>query len=99
MVMYVVITRVPVEEGAIDELAELFDATNRELVAGHEDWLGAWFTANRETGEVTVMARWSDADAYHRLRESPEFQATMARFAERFTGPPTVSVNELLVEM
>lgn len=97
--MYAVITTVTVQEGAIDELAQLFDETNRELVAGHDDWLGAWFTADRTTSTVTVIARWREADSYHRLRESPEFGATMSRFAERFAGPPQVSINEVLVEM
>jgi len=94
-----VLTRVKVRPGSIDELAALFDATNRDLVAGHDDWLGAWFTANRAKSEVTVIARWRDADSYERLRNSPEFAAAMAPFAERFTGPPTVSINEILVEM
>ena len=96
---FAVITTVQVEEGSIDELAALFDATNRDLVAGHDDWLGAWFTANRETSTVTVIARWSDADSYDRLRSSDGFRSTMARFAERFAGPPNVSTNEILVEM
>lgn len=97
--MFAVITQVKVKPGSIDELAVLFDETNRDLVADHEDWLGAWFTANRESSEVTVIARWRDSNSYERLRSSDEFQATMARFAEQFAGPPSVSVNELLVEM
>ena len=96
---YAVLTRVKVRPGSIDGLAELFDATNRELVAGHDDWLGAWFTANRAESEVTVIARWRDADSYALLRADPAFQSTMARFAEEFEGPPSVSVNELLIEM
>jgi quinol monooxygenase YgiN len=72
---------------------------NRDLVAGHDDWLGAWFTANRSESEVTVIARWRDADSYEKPRNSPDPQAAMARFAEEFTGPPSVSVNEILVEM
>lgn len=97
--MHVVITRVQVEEGSIDELAALFDETNRALVADHDDWLGAWFTANRETSEVTVIARWRDPSSYQRLRESPEFTEVMSRFARRFVGPPQVTINELLLEM
>lgn len=88
-----------VKSGSIDGLAALFDETNRDLVAGHDDWLGAWFTANRDTNEVTVIARWRNADSYQRLRSSSEFQATMARFAEQFAGPPAVSVNEIIIEM
>ena len=98
-VEYAVLTRVKVRPGSIDGLAELFDATNRELVAGHDDWLGAWFTANRAESEVTVIARWRDAESYAQLRADPRFELTMDRFAEEFTGPPSVSVNELLVEM
>jgi heme-degrading monooxygenase HmoA len=96
---FAVVTRVKVQPGSIDELAALFDATNRDLVASHDDWLGALFTANRDTDEVTVIARWSNPDAYQRLRQSEEFQATMARFGEKFVGPPSVSTNEILVEM
>ena len=97
--MFVVITTVKVQEGSIDELASLFDATNRDLVAGHDDWLGAWFTANRAASEVTVIAHWREASSYETLRDSEEFQATMAQFAQEFAGPPKVSINEILVEM
>lgn len=97
--MHVVITTVTVEEGSIPELAELFDATNRALVAEHDDWLGAWFTADHDTSEVTVIARWSDPASYERLRGSEAFQQTMGRFSAKFVGPPQVRVNEVLVEM
>ncbi len=97
--MFVVITTVKVEEGSIPELAELFDATNRSLVADHPDWLSAWFTANHEGSEVTVIARWTDPESYERLRQSDRFRETMSRFADRFVAPPAISVNEVLVEM
>ena len=96
---FAVVTKVKVRPGSIDGLAALFDATNRELVAGRDDWLGAWFTANRADHEVTVIARWRDAKSYEKLRNSAEFQPTMARFAVEFASPPEVSINEILVEM
>jgi quinol monooxygenase YgiN len=94
-----VLTTVKVEEGSIAELASLFDATNRALVADHDDWLGAWFTANHADSQVTVIARWANAESYERLRATDEFQQTMSQFSTKFTGPPSVSVNEILVEM
>ena len=97
--MFVVMTTVEVKPGSIDELAELFDSTNRELVAGHDDWVSAEFTADREANVVTVLARWRDAASYETLRSSPEFGATMALFAPHFAGPPSVQVNEVLVQM
>jgi quinol monooxygenase YgiN len=96
---FAVLTRVKVRPGSIDALAEPFDSTNRDLVAGRDDWLGAWFTANRAESEITVIAHWREAGSYEELRNSPEFQSTMAQFAEEFTGPPVVSINEILVEM
>ncbi|MEM7339054.1 MAG: antibiotic biosynthesis monooxygenase [Actinomycetota bacterium] len=97
--MFVVLTTVSVEAGSIPELATLFDTTNRALVADHEDWLGAWFTANEADNTVTVIARWRSRDAYEQLRASDAFQQAMAQFAPRFTGPPSISINEVLVEM
>ena len=97
--MYIVVTTVEVEPGSVDRLAELFDSTNRDLVAPHDDWIAAYFTANRSTNMVTVIAHWREAASYEVLRSSAEFQSTMAKFAEIFVGPPQVSVNEVLVEM
>ena len=96
---FAVLTTVQVQPGSIDKLAALFDSTNRDLVAGHDDWLGAWFAVNRAASEVTVIARWRDVDSYETLRNSPKYAAVMAQFAEEFTGQPTVSVNEILIEM
>ena len=97
--MYIVVTTIEVEPGSIDTLAKLFDSTNRDLVAPHDDWIAAYFTANRSTNMVTVIAHWREAASYEVLRSSAEFQATMAKFAEMFVGPPQVSVNEVLIEM
>jgi quinol monooxygenase YgiN len=97
--MFAVITTVEVEPGSIPELAALFDSSNRELVAGHADWLGAWFTANHERSEITVIARWANADSYERLRAGDDFQQVMSQFAAKFVRPPSVSINEILVQM
>jgi heme-degrading monooxygenase HmoA len=95
----VVLTTVSVKEGSIDDVARRFEETNRPLVADEADWLGATFTANRERSEITNIARWRSAEAYQRLRDSDEFKATMAQFADMFVGPPVVSINEVLIEM
>ena len=96
---YLVTTQVTVPAEKIDDLAALFDETNRDLVATHDDWLGATFSANRETGEIRVIARWRDAESYQALRNSPAYASTMARFAPSFTAPPEVTITEVLIEM
>lgn len=95
----VVLTTIPVEEGSVDEVARRFEETNRPLVADHPDWLGAWFTGNRERSEITNIALWKSADSYERLRNSEAFQTTMKQFSDVLLGPPAVTINELLVEM
>lgn len=95
----VVLTTIPVKKGSIDQVARLFEETNPALVEGQPEWLGAWFTANRQRSEITNVAHWESAEAYERLRGSDEFQQTMAQFAELFAGPPSISINELLVQM
>jgi heme-degrading monooxygenase HmoA len=95
----VVLTTIPVKEGSIDEVARIFEETNRALVDGHAEWRGAWFTANRQRSEITNVAHWDSAEAYERLRASDEFEQTMAQFTELFVGPPNVSINDLLVHM
>lgn len=94
-----VTTTVLVSPDAIDDLAALFDETNRDLVATHDDWLGASFTANRKTGEIRVVARWSNPASYEALRSSDEYAATMARFAPSFRSKPDITITEVLVEM
>jgi quinol monooxygenase YgiN len=72
---------------------------NPPLVAAEADWLGAWFTGNRERSEITNIALWKNAESYERLRNSEAFRNTMSQFADLLAGPPTITINELLVEM
>ncbi len=99
MMPYLVTTTVSVDPDAIDGLAALFDETNRDLVAAHSDWLGATFSANRDSGEIRVIARWRNPDSYELLRTSDAYASAMARFAPSFTGPPEIAITEVLVEM
>lgn len=96
---YLVTTTVMVQPDAIDGLSDLFDSTNRQLVATHEDWLGATFSANRDTGEIRFIARWRDPESYQRLRSSEESAEVMSHFAPYFLKPPEIMITEVLVEM
>ena len=95
----VVLTTIKVKEGSVDEVARLFEETNRPLVADQPDWLGAWFTGSRDRNEITNIALWKSADSYERLRSSERFQSTMSLFSHLLLGPPSVLINDLLVEM
>jgi heme-degrading monooxygenase HmoA len=97
--MYVVMTRVPVKAGHLNDVLALFQQTNPALVADQDDWIEARFTANHEDGSVTVLAFWRDADSYRAFSSSEPFREVMSRFAPYFDGPPQVTVNEVLFQM
>ncbi|NNC93781.1 MAG: hypothetical protein HKN80_14960, partial [Acidimicrobiia bacterium] len=78
---------------------EVYRRTTPDLVAGQEDWVSAIFTANRDKDTITVVARWTNAESYERFKASDEYVEVMAGLARYFAHPPTVEVNEILVEL
>ena len=97
--MYIAITTVKLIPGSVDTVCNLFKETNPALVQGEEDWVKASFAADRANDEVTVMAIWRSADAYHNFSASTQFRMTMSKFGPYFAGPPQISVKEILFEM
>ncbi len=97
--MHAVITHARLTPGRIDDVREIFRRTNPGLVADQKDWVSAIFTANRNDDTVTVVARWKNPDSYEALAATDKFKQAMAEFAPYFRSPPTVEVNEILVDM
>ncbi len=97
--MFVVITKVQLKPGKVDDVRELFEKTNPALVEGQKDWIKALFTANRNANQVTVLAFWRRAESYQTFSANLKFQQVMSQFAPYFTGPPEITINEILFEM
>jgi quinol monooxygenase YgiN len=97
--MYVVMTRVRLHPGTSEQCADLFRQSNPGLVGNEPDWQGAQMIFDGETDIVTVLATWSDVDAYRRMSQSHKFKATMSAFSQHFASAPVVTVNDLLVDM
>jgi heme-degrading monooxygenase HmoA len=95
---WAVVTTVPVKPGHIDEVATLFRERNPGLVADQPDWKSARLLADRESDTITVIAVWSDPDSYRRYADGPLREA-MQEFLPYFTGPPSVVIHEILVDM
>ena len=76
----------------VDSDTQVWDAAT-ELVAVSHPCVSVDLPGHGDSPEP------SDPASYERLRNSEAFGQVMARFAERFVGPPEVSVNELLVDM
>ena len=79
--MFQVVTRVKLKPGSAEACAQLFQDTNADLVRNQPDWLGAQMILDREANVISVLASWRNADSYHALRCSDDFQAAMGKFA------------------
>ena len=97
--MHAVITHVRLKPGRIDDVREIFRRSNPLLVAEEEDWVGVIFTANRKDDTVTIVAKWKNPDSYHKYAAREEYKTAMEEFARYFREPPTIEVNEILVDM
>lgn len=94
--MHSVITTVTLKPDSIDTLAKMFEDSYIEIVKVEEHWIGATFTANRETNTITVITFWTSDKDYMEFRHTEKFQTTFAKFMEYFAAPPIVSVNEVM---
>ena len=97
--MFVIMTKVQLKPGRIDEVRDLFEKTNPDLVTGQPDWIEAKFTVNRENDQVIVLAFWRNADSYKAFSSSENFRQVMSQFAPHFSGTPQITINEILFEM
>lgn len=97
--MYVVMTRVKLQPGTNDQCADLFRQSNPDIVGNEQDWHGAQMIFDSETDIVTVLATWSDVDAYRQMSGSPKFKSAMSAFSQLFASAPEISINDLLVDM
>ncbi|NNF10118.1 MAG: antibiotic biosynthesis monooxygenase, partial [Acidimicrobiia bacterium] len=97
--MFAVITHVRLKPGRIDDVRERFRRTTPPLVAEQEDWVSVTFAANRRDDEVTIIARWKNADSYRAFAAGDAYKAAMAELSQYFGHPPTIDVNEILVEL
>ena len=97
--MHLIVTRVKLKPGAIEQCIQLFEETNPALVKGEPDWLSARMVVDRENDVVTVMATWTDVSSYQTLAESDRFRKTMSEFAPLFASPPDITINDIVVDM
>ena len=96
---YIIETKVPIKPGKIDQVLDLFKATNPDLVSNESDWIRASFSSNEEDNLVIVRAEWKNQDSYIKFSSSEKFKTTMSQFAPFFAGKPEVSITKVLFEM
>ncbi len=97
--MIAVINRLPVKEGAADQVVERF-ANSRGNVQGFPGFVSMEVLNSEAGDEVLVITRWQDKDAFNSWVHSDEFKKAHARggTGELMRGHPQMSTYEVAVE-
>jgi len=97
--MIAVINRLPVKEGAADQVVERF-ANSRGNVQGFPGFVSMEVLSSEAVDEVLVITRWRDKDAFDSWVHSEEFKKAHARggAGELMRGHPQMSTYEVAVE-
>ena len=97
--MIAVINRLPVKEGAVDQIVERF-ANSRGNVQGFPGFLSMEVLRSEGEDEVLVITRWRDKDAFNSWVHSEEFSRVHDQGGGEglLRGHPQVRVYEIAVE-
>ena len=97
--MIAVINRLPVKEGAVDQVVERF-ANSRGNVQGFPGFVSMEVLRSEEADEVLVITRWHDKDAFDSWVHSEEFKKAHGRggSSELLRGHPQMGIYEVTVE-
>ena len=97
--MIAVINRLPVKEGAADQVVERF-ANSRGHVQGFPGFVSMEVLDSEVGDEVLVITRWRDKDAFNSWVHSDEFKRAHGRGggSELLRGHPQMGTYEVAVE-
>jgi heme oxygenase (staphylobilin-producing) len=96
--MIAVINRLPVKEGAADQIVERF-ANSQGNVQGFPGFVSMEVLRSEDADEVLVITRWRDKDAFDSWVHSDEFKKAHGRSGgELLRGHPQMGAYEVAVE-
>jgi heme-degrading monooxygenase HmoA len=93
-----VINRLPVKDGAADQVVERF-ANGRGFVQDFPGFISMEVLRSEEADEVLVITRWRDKDAFYSWVQSDEFKKAHGRGggSELLRAHPQMSTYEVAV--
>jgi heme-degrading monooxygenase HmoA len=96
--MIAVINRLPVKEGAADEVVERF-ASSRGFVQEFPGFVSMEVLRSAGDNEVLVITRWRDKDAFDSWVQSDEFKKAHGRGgSDLLRGHPQMSTYDVAVK-
>jgi heme oxygenase (staphylobilin-producing) len=97
--MIAVINRLPVKEGAVNQVVERF-AKGRGFVQDFPGFVSMEVLRSEAANEVLVITRWQDKDAFDSWIQSDEFKKAHGRGggSELLRGHPQMSTYDVAVK-
>ncbi len=97
--MIAIINRLPVKEGAAEQVVERF-ANSRGNVQGFPGFVSMEVLRSEDEGEVLVVTRWQDKEAFNSWVHSDDFKKAHGRGGggDLLRGHPQMGTYEVAVE-
>ena len=80
----------------IEEAAMIFEESVIPLCKDKKGYKGAYFLANRKTGDCLPITLWESEEAMMATEESRFFQEQVVKFMGLFTAPPIREAFEVV---
>jgi heme-degrading monooxygenase HmoA len=96
--MFARLLSIKVKTERIDEAAMLFEESVIPLCRNQKGFQGAYYLAERETGQCLLITLWKSKEDMTATEESRFFQEQLVKFMDFFKEPPIREVYEVIVK-
>jgi len=96
--MFARLLRIQTKINRIDEASKLFAESVLPSCQNQKGFKGAYFMADRKTGNCMPVTLWESEEDMKATEESAFFQEQVLKFMDFFTAPPIREAYEVTVE-
>ena len=96
--MFVRLIRIKIDTDRIDEASKLFEEGVIPLCRDQKGFQGAYYLADRETGNCLLMTLWESKKNMMATEESRFFQEQLVKFMVFFKEPPVREAYEVIIK-
>ena len=96
--MFARLLKIKIETDRIDEAAMLFEESVIPLCRNQRGFTGAYYLADRETGNCVLVTLWASTEDMMATEDSRFFQEQLVKFMDFFKEPPIREAYEVIVK-
>jgi len=96
--MFARLLRMKTKIDRVDEASKLFKESVIPLCKTQKGYKGAYFLADRKTGNCIPLTLWESEEDMIATEQSHFFQEQLVKFMDFFTAPPIRETYEIIVQ-